>query len=157
MASTTSSHPLPSGCAIFTTVPDLLFIPEFVLGGLVWTLVASTRVFIENPQGWVMFVSILCFVITTLWIIIFISGINQKSAIWPTLDVSYHAIAAALYLSASVPLAYVTISLRPTTDNPNPTLLKYYREDIAAVVMAYSTTLLYAVHTVFSAIRWRSS
>ncbi|XP_036403096.1 myelin and lymphocyte protein-like [Megalops cyprinoides] len=151
MASTTSSHPLPSGCGIFTTIPDLLFIPEFVFGGLVWTLVASTKVLIQNPQGWVMFVSIFCFVVTTLWFIIFISGMNQKGSFWPTLDVAYHAIATTLYLSASVAQAYVTIQLKDL-----PPLTKYYHEDIAAVVMAYAVTLLYAVHTIFSAIRWKS-
>lgn len=30
MASSTSSNPLPSGTSVFTTVPDLFFIPEFV-------------------------------------------------------------------------------------------------------------------------------
>ncbi|KAG9341789.1 hypothetical protein JZ751_018511 [Albula glossodonta] len=129
MASTTSSRSLPCGSAIFTSMPDLLFIPEFVFGGLVWTLVASTRVFIENPQGWVMFVSIFCFVTTTLWFFFFLCGTNQKGAFWPTLDVAYHAIATVFYLSAAVALAYVTVSLGNLS---NPLLLKYYREDIAA-------------------------
>ncbi|KAG5831742.1 hypothetical protein ANANG_G00307000 [Anguilla anguilla] len=155
MASTTSSGVLPSGCKILCKMPDLLFIPEFVAGGLVWTLVASTEVLIPNPQGWVMFVSIFCFVMTTIWFICFLSGINQNGSYWPTLDVAYHFIAAALYLSAAVPEALITIELKAIAVNPPG--LKIYRENIAAVVMAYVATLLYTVHTIFSAIRWKSS
>lgn len=55
-----------------------------VFGGLVWTLVASTRVIDANPLGWVMFVSIFCFIMTTIWFLIFLIGKNQ-SAIWPSL------------------------------------------------------------------------
>lgn len=52
-----------------------------VFGGLVWILVASTRVYPGNPLGWVMFVSIFCFVMTTLFFFLFILGHNQKK-IW---------------------------------------------------------------------------
>ncbi|XP_061084601.1 myelin and lymphocyte protein-like [Conger conger] len=150
MASTTNSCPLPSGCKIFTKMPDLLFIPEFVAGGLVWTLVASTKVAFPNPQGWVMFVSIFCFVLTSIWLFSFLCSLNQKGSYWPTLDVAYHAIAAAFYLSAAVPQALVTIST-------NTSATQIRQLNIAAVVMAYVATLLYTIHTVFSAIRWKSS
>jgi hypothetical protein len=66
-----------------------------IFGGLVWTLVASTKVLIANPQGWVMFVSVFCFIFTTLWFFIFISGAN-KSSIWPTL-VSLRDIHTAIF------------------------------------------------------------
>lgn len=55
-----------------------------VLGGLVWILVASTRVYPDNPLGWVMFASVFCFVGTTLLFFIFIFGRNQKK-IWNSL------------------------------------------------------------------------
>ncbi|XP_062863118.1 myelin and lymphocyte protein-like [Trichomycterus rosablanca] len=152
MASAVTGSGLPSGGRIFTTFPDILFIPEFVFGGLVWTLVASTRVFLDNPQGWVMFVAIFCFIMTTLWFCIFLCGANQ-SGVWPGLDVMYHFIAVLFYLSASVALAYVTIILKSGPDSP---LFKMYQEDIAAVVFAYITTLLYFLHTIFSGLRWKS-
>ncbi|KAJ8361590.1 hypothetical protein SKAU_G00181150 [Synaphobranchus kaupii] len=156
MASTTSSSPLPSGRAIFTKMPDLLFIPEIVAGGLVWTLLAATDalVYIPRLEGWVVFVSIFCFVVTTIWLICFASGVNQKGAYWPTLDVAYHAIATAFYLSAAVLLAIITSSMSPPPLTPHQS---EYRHHVAAVVMAYTATLLYAVHTVLSAIRWKSS
>ncbi|XP_055028993.2 myelin and lymphocyte protein [Misgurnus anguillicaudatus] len=151
---------LPSGGQIFTTMPDILFIPEFVFGGLVWTLVASTRVTEANPLGWVMFVSIFCFVFTTLWFLIFIIGKNKSSA-WPVLDVIYHAIAVLFYLSASVLLALVTLNLKTTLDFLDVTVLPYYfktyQEYISAVVFAFVTTLLYFIHAILSALRWKSS
>ncbi|XP_061822037.1 myelin and lymphocyte protein-like [Nerophis lumbriciformis] len=166
MASTTSGDVLPTGFRIFTSIPDLFFIPEFVFGGLVWILVASTRVLPDNPLGWVMFVSIFCFVFTTLWFFLFLCGANQSS-IWPALDVGYHFLAAVFYLSASVDLAYITVlkGWGVTILSGGTVLqlaltgeaLKIYRLDIAAVVMSYVATLLYFLHAIFSAIRWRKA
>ncbi|XP_037638121.1 myelin and lymphocyte protein-like [Sebastes umbrosus] len=157
MASTTSGDVLPTGGRIFTSIPDVFFIPEFVFGGLVWILVASTFVSPANPLGWVMFVSVFCFVVTTVWFFIFLCGANQSS-VWPSLDVAYHFVAVVFYLSASVALAYITLVqdqllvIVTTFEN-----LKFYRLDIAAVVMSYVATLLYFLHAIFSAIRWKRS
>ncbi|XP_034407546.1 myelin and lymphocyte protein-like [Cyclopterus lumpus] len=155
MASPTSGDVLPTGSRIFTSVPDVFFIPEFVIGGLVWILVASTRIEPDNPLGWVMFVSVFCFVVTTLWFFIFLCGANQGS-VWPSLDVGYHFVAVVFYLSASVALAYITIQVRPTGPVQFE-VLKNYRLEISAVVMSYVATLLYFLHAIFSAIRWKSS
>ncbi|XP_056148302.1 myelin and lymphocyte protein-like [Lampris incognitus] len=161
MASTTNDV-LPSGGQIFATIPDLFFLPEFVFGGLVWILVATTHVSPENPLGWVMFVSVFCFIMTTLWLFVFLCGCNQSS-IWPTLDVGYHFFAAVLYLSASVVLAYITysyglvVNITSGSDLNFQELLKTFRLDISAVVMSYVATLLYFLHAIFSAIRWRKA
>lgn len=55
-----------------------------VFGGLVWILVASTHIYPGNPLGWVMFVSIFCFVMTTLFFFFFLLGHNQRK-IWNSL------------------------------------------------------------------------
>ncbi|XP_047208086.1 myelin and lymphocyte protein-like [Girardinichthys multiradiatus] len=151
MASTTSGDVLPTGSRIFINFPDLLFIPEWVIGGLVWTLVASTRITPDNPLGWVMFVSIFCFIGTTLWLFIFACGGNQSN-FWPGLDTGFHFLAVVFYLSASVVLAYITIQ-----ENSSATFesLKIYRLDISAVVMSHVATLFYFLHAIFSAIRWK--
>ncbi|XP_033873445.2 mal, T cell differentiation protein b [Acipenser ruthenus] len=156
MATTAQAiNSLPSGLGVFTTLPDLFFIPELVFGGLVWILVASTNVYMENPQGWVMFVSVFCFVFTFLWLLLFMMGVNKNNSMWASLDVAYHALAAFFYLSASVALAYVTTVLGQINLG-NEILFKYYQEDIAAVVFSYIATLLYAIHAVMSACRWKS-
>lgn len=53
-----------------------------VFGGLVWILVASTHVTPPNPLGWVMFVSVFCFVMTSLWMIVFMAGCHNSSPGW---------------------------------------------------------------------------
>ncbi|KAG7280273.1 hypothetical protein CRUP_026814 [Coryphaenoides rupestris] len=100
MASTTSGDVMPSGCKIFTTFPDIFFIPEF--------------------------------------------------------DAAYHFVAVVMYLSASVALAQVTVGFGLVVVLV-PTVLKTYRLDIAAVVMSYVATLLYFLHAIFSALRWKRS
>ncbi|XP_056091092.1 mal, T cell differentiation protein b [Rhinichthys klamathensis goyatoka] len=145
---------LPSGLRICTTAPDILYLPELVFGGLVWILVASTYVTPNNPLGWVMFVSVFCFVMTFLWLVIFACGGHKNSSAWATADFIYHLIAVTFYLSASVSLAYVTINMKfAAAVSPYN---KYYQTDIAAVVFSYIATLLYFIHCILSALRWKS-
>lgn len=49
-----------------------------VCGGLVWILVASTHVQPNNPLGWVMFVSVFCFLTTFLLLITFACGMHKN-------------------------------------------------------------------------------
>ncbi|KAI5623034.1 MAL-like protein, partial [Silurus asotus] len=127
-----------------------------IFGGLVWILVASTHVEPENPQGWVMFVSVFCFVMTSLWLIIFVSGAHKNKGGFATADVVYHLLAALFYLSASVPLATVTLDMKNSTTVSIVDRFRYYQIDIAAVVFSYITTLFYFVHCILSAFRWKS-
>ncbi|XP_062286594.1 myelin and lymphocyte protein-like [Scomber scombrus] len=142
---------LPSGLGICTTAPDIFYLPELVFGGLVWILVASTHVQPPNPLGWVMFVSVFCFVMTFLWLIVFAAGGHKNSSGWAAADFAYHGLAAFFYLSAAVILAYITLLLK------SPIILfRIYQIDIAAVVFAYLATLLYFIHAILSAIRWKN-
>ncbi|XP_036912658.1 myelin and lymphocyte protein isoform X1 [Sturnira hondurensis] len=150
-AATSGGSSLPSGLAVFTTFPDLLFILEFVFGGLVWILIASSLVPLALMQGWVMFVSVFCFVATTTLLVLYMMGAHGGEASWVTLDAAYHCTAALFYLSASVLEALATILMR------DGFTFKYYHENISAVVFSYVATLLYVVHAVFSLIRWKSS
>ncbi|XP_072319077.1 myelin and lymphocyte protein-like [Eucyclogobius newberryi] len=151
MASNTATlGNLPSGIRVCTTFPDLLYFPEMLFGVLVWILVACTYVLPQNPQGYVMFVSVFCFVLTFIWMCVFTCGGHNNKSSWAAADFVYHFIATVLYLSASVALAIVTLSVRTGT------ILQVYQLDISAVVFSYVTTLLYFIHTVLSAHRWKS-
>ncbi|XP_034381722.1 myelin and lymphocyte protein-like [Cyclopterus lumpus] len=141
---------LPNGIGICTTIPDILYLPELVFGGLVWILVAATLVVPHNPQAWVMFVSIFCFIVTFIWLVVFACGMHHNKRHWAAADLAYHGIAAFLYLSAAVSLAKVTLEMNDGTNSLN------YKLDIAAVVFSYMATLLYFVHTILSAMRWKS-
>ncbi|KAK1802447.1 hypothetical protein P4O66_022108 [Electrophorus voltai] len=140
---------LPSGLTICCSIPDMLFLPELVFGGLVWILVACTYIVPYNPQAYVMAVSVFCFVCTFLWMMVFMCGSHNNRNSWATADVFYHFLASVLYLSASVPLAMVTLAY-------NSSLTLNYQLNISAVVFSYLTTLLYVIHTIFSAIRWKT-
>ncbi|XP_048863356.1 mal, T cell differentiation protein b [Brienomyrus brachyistius] len=165
MASTTaqSAGSLPSGLGVCTSTPDVFYLPELIFGGLVWILVASSHVIPPNPLGWVMFVSVFCFIMTFLWLVIFVCGGHKNSGGWAAADFVYHFLAAFFYLSASVALAYVTCLYGTkqmtllSSDFPDfDTYYKYYRIDIAAVVFSHITTLFYFIHGILSAIRWKS-
>ncbi|NXA51494.1 MAL protein, partial [Nothocercus julius] len=84
MSSATSTS-LPSGLAVLSTFPDVLFIPEIIFGGLVWILVASTKVAEPLAQGWIMFVSVFCFVMSILLLCLYICGAHGGSRSWVTL------------------------------------------------------------------------
>ncbi|XP_077191990.1 myelin and lymphocyte protein [Paroedura picta] len=151
MSSTTASVSLPSGLNVLASFPDNLVLPEFVFGGLVWILVASTRVSFQLVQGWVMFVSVYCFVISTLLLFLYFCGAHRDKSAWVAVDAFYQVTAALFYLSAAVLQAYATLFAKEFQ------LHKTYQIDIAAVVFAFVATLTYVIHMIFSLLRWKSS
>ncbi|XP_078398760.1 myelin and lymphocyte protein-like [Cetorhinus maximus] len=149
-APASSTSPIPSGTKVCTTFPEILMFGEFVFGGLVWILVASARVSFAADQGWVMFVSVFCFVITTLLLILYLAGVQNSSSAWTAVDVFYHFIAAVFYLSIAVLEASDTRFF-------SVGLGKAHRINIAATVFAFLATLLYTIHGTLSILRWKSS
>ncbi|EOA99490.1 Myelin and lymphocyte protein, partial [Anas platyrhynchos] len=155
MSSATSRSSLPSGLAVLTTFPDVLFIPELIFGGLVWILIAASKVLYPIVLGWVMFVSVFCFVMTATLLFLYMCGAHGGSSSWVTLDAICQVTAALFYLSAAVLEAYYTI-LR-SADLTLSWLWTIYQENIAAVVFAFVATLLYVIHQIYSLRRWKSS
>ncbi|XP_062981611.1 myelin and lymphocyte protein [Elgaria multicarinata webbii] len=151
MSSATTGATLPTGIKVLASFPDVLVLPEFVFGGLVWILVASTKVAVTMSQGWVMFVSVFCFVISTLLLFLYMCGAHCGKSAWVAVDAFYQVTASIFYLSAAVLQAYTTYMLR------NVGLHKTYQIDIAAVVFAFAVTLTYVIHMVFSLLRWKAS
>lgn len=56
-----------------------------IFGGLVWILIASSLVPLPLVQGWVMFVSVFCFVATTSLVVMYIIGAHGGKTSWITL------------------------------------------------------------------------
>ncbi|XP_074945869.1 syntabulin-like [Phalacrocorax aristotelis] len=130
MSSATSTTSLPSGLAVLTTFPDVLFIPEIIFGGLVWILVASSKVQLPMLQGWVMFVSVFCFVMSITLLCLYICGAHGGSSSWVTLAVICQETASLFYRSMAVLEAYSTyISFGPA----NAVMMTVYQENVAAV------------------------
>ncbi|XP_051470776.1 MAL-like protein isoform X2 [Apus apus] len=81
-----SSQPtLPSGLAVFKTVPYAFMLPEIVCGTWVWILVAATSVSFPLLQGWVMYVSLSSCLISLLLLLSYIFGFHKNSENWKVL------------------------------------------------------------------------
>ncbi|NXA40807.1 MAL protein, partial [Eudromia elegans] len=132
----------------------LLHFGSQIFGGLVWILVASSRVTQPMAQGWVMFVSVFCFVMSIALLCLYLCGAHGGSSSWVALDAFCQGTAALFYLSAAVLEAYVTYEFSPLSST---TLFAIYQENVAAVVFAFLATLMYVIHKVFSFLRWKSS
>ncbi|NXU17624.1 MAL protein, partial [Pardalotus punctatus] len=139
MSSSTSSSSLPSGLAVLTTFPDVLFIPEIIFGGLVWILVASSRVPIPMLQGWVMFVSVFCFVMSISLLCLYFCGAHGGGGCWvePTSRHGMRRVLAAGMAPCHRKLTGCCV--------------------FPSQVFAFVATLVYVIHKVFSLLRWKSS
>ncbi|NXT67773.1 MAL protein, partial [Chaetops frenatus] len=124
-----------------------------IIGGLVWILVASSRVPDSMLQGWVMFVSVFCFVMSISLLCLYICGAHGGGgSCWVTLvracdhPQSLPCLAvpcrAGRVLGAGVALCNTALTgwcVFPSQ------------------VFAFVATLLYVIHKVFSLLRWKSS
>ncbi|XP_051526666.1 CKLF-like MARVEL transmembrane domain-containing protein 8 [Myxocyprinus asiaticus] len=83
-------------------VPKYLIVVEIILGLLVWTLIASTDYFRFPPFGWVLFVSVFCWVLTLFLLIIILANGQIQQVPWTTLVLIFNSSAAVLYMSAAI-------------------------------------------------------
>ncbi|KAM6280346.1 MAL-like protein [Porphyrio hochstetteri] len=132
---------LPSGPAVFKTIPYAFILPEILCGAWVWILVAATSVSFPLLQGWVMYVSLTSCIISLLLLLIYLFGFHRNSENWKVLDSLYHGATAILYMSAAVLQANATIR---SESGPNSPL--YYQLNAAASFFAFITTFLYILH-----------
>ncbi|KAJ0065913.1 hypothetical protein NL108_000161, partial [Boleophthalmus pectinirostris] len=75
-----------------------------LFGLLVWILVGGTDYFHLPALCWVMFVAILCWILTLSLFIIYLTGVPTRAPHipWTTLSLCVNASATALYLIAAV-------------------------------------------------------
>ncbi|XP_040285566.1 MAL-like protein [Bufo bufo] len=136
---------IPYGLGVFRTLPYAFIVPELVLGAWVWILVAATTVFYPLSQGWVMYVSVSCFLFSLLLLMVYLFGFHRNNCgTWRLVDVIYHGIAAIFYLSAAVLQANATIMCDA---NIGACTVVYYHLNAAATVFAFLTTLFYVLHS----------
>nr|XP_055075203.1 CKLF-like MARVEL transmembrane domain-containing protein 8 [Misgurnus anguillicaudatus]XP_055075204.1 CKLF-like MARVEL transmembrane domain-containing protein 8 [Misgurnus anguillicaudatus]XP_055075205.1 CKLF-like MARVEL transmembrane domain-containing protein 8 [Misgurnus anguillicaudatus] len=83
-------------------MPKYLIVVEVILGLLVWTLIASTRYFRFSEFGWVMFVSVFCWLLTLFLLIISLTNRQIQHESWPTVVLVFNCSAALLYMSAAI-------------------------------------------------------
>ncbi|XP_006898992.1 PREDICTED: MAL-like protein [Elephantulus edwardii] len=130
---------VPSGVALFVTIPFAFFLPELVFGFWVWILVAATQVAQPLLQGWVMYVSLTSFLISLMFLLSYLLEFYKKFSSWKVLDSLYHGTTGILYMSAAVLQAHATI-LSEAGGPPN------YYLNTAASFFTFITALLYILH-----------
>ncbi|KAM6086497.1 MAL-like protein isoform 2-T2 [Theristicus caerulescens] len=132
---------MPSGPAVFKTIPYAFILPEILCGTWVWILIAATSVSLPLLQGWVMYVSLSSWLISLLLLLSYLFGFHKNSENWKVLDSLYHGATAILYMSAAVLQANATI-----TSEFHPRSPLYYQLNSAASFFAFLTTFLYILH-----------
>ncbi|XP_033916777.1 MAL-like protein [Melopsittacus undulatus] len=136
----TTQPALPSGTAVFRTIPYAFILPEIFCGTWVWILVAATSVSFPLLQGWVMYVSVTSSLISLLLLLSYLFGSHRNSENWKVLDSLYHGATAILYMSAAVLQANATIRSEHELNS------LYYHLNSAASLFAFITTFLYILH-----------
>ncbi|KAF1387661.1 hypothetical protein PFLUV_G00082260 [Perca fluviatilis] len=155
---------LPLGLEVLRTYSGALVCVEILFSGLVWILVASSNVPVPLLQGWVMFVSLTTFLISSAYLALLVTGLADRiNTDWNFLDVIYHFIALLFYFSAFVLEAAATaakaliIPLPNSTDSVTVRVLddEQYSINVAATVFAFLVTLCYGCSMVMGFKRWR--
>ncbi|XP_036174406.1 MAL-like protein isoform X3 [Myotis myotis] len=95
---------VPSGLALFLTIPFAFFLPELVFGFWVWVLVAATHV--ANPllQGWVLYVSLTSFLISLMFLLSYLFGFYKRYESWRVLFFAF--ITTLLYVLHAFSIYY---------------------------------------------------
>ncbi|CAJ1061807.1 protein MAL2 [Xyrichtys novacula] len=166
---------LPLGLEVLRTYSGALVCLEIIFGGLVWILVASSNVPVPLLQGWVMFVSVTAFFLSTAYLTLLVTGLASRiNTDWNFLDVFYHFLAVLFYFAAFVLEAATTAANGGAHINPLPnstetvlcityprgnifTVLTghQYSINVAATIFAFVVTLCYACSLAMGFKRWR--
>ncbi|XP_068616419.1 protein MAL2 [Brachionichthys hirsutus] len=162
---------LPVGLEVFRTYSGALICLEILFGGLVWILVASSNVPVPLLQGWVMFVAVFTFILSSIYLTLLLTGLTRRiSTDWNFLDVFYHFVAFVFYFSAFVLEAATTAAHAgaQNTSLQNGTMCitnawgniftvltdRQYSINVAATIFAFVVTLCYGGSLLMGFRRW---
>ncbi|KAK3550641.1 hypothetical protein QTP70_001811 [Hemibagrus guttatus] len=130
--------------------PGLLMFGEIVCGLLVWTLLGGTEYLRVPGLGWVMFVSVVCWLLTVCLLLLHLTTAHTKipHIPWSTLGLCFNSSATVLYMTAAVINA---------TSVPQAIRGRYYYISwITSTVFAFLVVLCYAANSYVSYKSWRS-
>ncbi|XP_049440239.1 protein MAL2 [Epinephelus fuscoguttatus] len=166
---------LPLGLEVLRTYSGALVCVEILFGGLVWILVASSNVPVPLLQGWVMFVSLTTFCLSTAYLTLLLTGLADRiNTDWNSLDVIYHFVAVLFYFAAFVLEAATTAAnggahVKPLPNSTDTVMCityprgniftvlsdRQYSINVAATIFAFVVTLCYGCSLVMGFKRWR--
>ncbi|XP_058502238.1 plasmolipin [Solea solea] len=130
------------------SIPGILMITEIVLGLLHWALIASSPYTLLPAYGWVMFVAVTLWILTTiLFFMILFSVPRHLTAVpWPLTVMVYHGAATVLYLSA---FAANAASVHPFQG------FYFFGHFAAAAFFGAVVTVAYGASAFFSYVDWK--
>ncbi|AWP08861.1 Hypothetical protein SMAX5B_017817 [Scophthalmus maximus] len=130
------------------SIPALLMVAEILLGLLHWALIASAPYTLVPAYGWVMFVAVTLWILTTILFFMILFGAQRKltAVPWPLTVMAYNGIAAVVYLSAFLANA---ASVRPYIGT------YYYGTMAAAAFFGAVVTLAYGASAFFAYLDWK--
>ncbi|KAM3870099.1 plasmolipin-like [Diretmus argenteus] len=128
------------------SIPGVLMMAEIGLGLLHWALIAHVYIFTLPVYGWVMFVGVTLWIITTIlfFMILFHLQQNLPSVPWPMAVMVYHAVATFLFLTAFISnAAYIRYSF-------------FFRGHLtASAIFGALVTIAYGAGAYFSYLDWK--
>ncbi|XP_078113969.1 plasmolipin [Sander vitreus] len=130
------------------SIPAILMVVEIVLGLLQWALIASAPYTLLPAYGWVMFVAVTLWILTTILFFMILFGAQQKltSVPWPLTVMVYFAGATVFYLTAFLANA---ASVRPFY------YTMFYGQMAAAAFFGAVVTLAYGASAFISYLTWK--
>ncbi|XP_035521201.1 plasmolipin [Morone saxatilis] len=130
------------------SIPAILMMAEIFLGMLQWALIASAPYTALPAYGWVLFVAITLWILTTILFFMILFGAQQNlSAVpWPLTVMAYHGIATVLYLTAFLANAASVHPYRFTY---------FYGHMAAAAFFGAVVTMAYGASAFFSYLDWK--
>lgn len=130
------------------SIPAILMLVEIISGLLQWSLIASAPYTVLPVYGWVMFVAVTLWILTTILFFMILFGAQQilTSIPWPLTVMTYHATAAGLYLSAFLANA---ASVRPFY------FTYYYGRMAAAAFFGAVAAVAYGGSAYLSYMEWK--
>ncbi|XP_029009700.1 plasmolipin isoform X2 [Betta splendens] len=131
------------------SLPAVLMMIEIGLGLIHWALIASAYYTLVPAYGWVMFVAVTLWILTTiLFLMILCDTLRHLPAVpWPLTVMVYQAVAAVLYLTAFLTNA--------ATVNHFWVFHFSYNHMAAAAFFGAAVTIAYGASAYFSYMDWR--
>ncbi|XP_038554245.1 plasmolipin-like [Micropterus salmoides] len=130
------------------SIAAILMIAEIVLGLLQWALITSAPYTLLPAYGWVMFVAVTLWILTTILFFMILFGAQRKLAAvpWPLTVMAYNGGATVLYLTAFLANA---ASVRPFYHT------YFYGHMAAAAFFGALVTVAYGASAFFSYLDWK--
>ncbi|XP_057692421.1 plasmolipin [Corythoichthys intestinalis] len=130
------------------SIPSVLMMAQIFLGLLHWALIASSPYMFAPANGWVLFVAVTFWLLTSILFLSIVFGLQRRlSAVpWPITVMVYHGVATILYLTAFLANA---ASVQPFYHT------YFFGHMAAAAFFSAVVTAAYGVSAFFSYLDWK--